>query len=513
MGGVSESRAIGLARAFIGNSAEIAARTGPESPTIAGWTLYWKDIPAQRVGQFAKLETAVELFVIQCTTCRARLKVNDESVIGDILACPKCGSMVQVVPPMEWKRAADDTAAASESVAAGGTVAQVDWYNPPMQRSKTAAVPPALPSQPVQDHLTPPTVTSSPALAGLPQFAAGATANARLQPPLANAPPPLGSAPPPFVAARRHVEANIWSRWAARARQDAALIGAGLASGMLLGGAVWLALAIQAPLPPAATAETQGATDVAQVGPEVAPQKAAALGVAGRRPSPTLKETTRRAVPSLARQEVLDESPAVAAEKPAATTDLPVDKPPAASGVETSPAADNAQRGPTIRLDPAPAAAEDDTNARAIDAPPSGAPPAEPSSTALDKPADEPADVQAQRPTPGPAAESEGLARRVLSSDEVNEALSQALPSVEFAKAPLGKFVTFIADFSGLIVVIDEPALAEVGLSRQSPVTIKLTDTTAGAALRAAAAKLGLGCVIRDGRVVVTVVKRGAAVK
>ncbi|MCA9176424.1 MAG: hypothetical protein KDB14_18180 [Planctomycetales bacterium] len=38
-------------------------------------------------------------FHITCTTCRARLKVKDESAIGLVLSCPKCGSMVQVLAP------------------------------------------------------------------------------------------------------------------------------------------------------------------------------------------------------------------------------------------------------------------------------------------------------------------------------------------------------------------------------------------------------------------------------
>ncbi|MEX0818801.1 MAG: hypothetical protein WD070_04380, partial [Pirellulaceae bacterium] len=40
----------------------------------------------------------MEPFSIACTTCQARLRVRDESVIGQILTCPKCGSMVLVEP-------------------------------------------------------------------------------------------------------------------------------------------------------------------------------------------------------------------------------------------------------------------------------------------------------------------------------------------------------------------------------------------------------------------------------
>ena len=43
------------------------------------------------------------LFAITCTTCEARLNVRDASAIGQIVTCPKCGSMVQVVPPPDWQ--------------------------------------------------------------------------------------------------------------------------------------------------------------------------------------------------------------------------------------------------------------------------------------------------------------------------------------------------------------------------------------------------------------------------
>ena len=41
----------------------------------------------------------MEPFVVTCETCRARLKVRDERVLGQIHECPKCGSMVQIAAP------------------------------------------------------------------------------------------------------------------------------------------------------------------------------------------------------------------------------------------------------------------------------------------------------------------------------------------------------------------------------------------------------------------------------
>lgn len=43
------------------------------------------------------------LFSVECTTCKARLKVRSEKAIGQILACPKCNSMVMIAPPPDWR--------------------------------------------------------------------------------------------------------------------------------------------------------------------------------------------------------------------------------------------------------------------------------------------------------------------------------------------------------------------------------------------------------------------------
>ncbi|MBL8854114.1 MAG: hypothetical protein JNK57_09095 [Planctomycetaceae bacterium] len=42
------------------------------------------------------------MFTIQCGSCRAKLKVAKIELIGQTLACPRCGDMVQVEPPVGW---------------------------------------------------------------------------------------------------------------------------------------------------------------------------------------------------------------------------------------------------------------------------------------------------------------------------------------------------------------------------------------------------------------------------
>ena len=112
-----------------------------------------------------------------------------------------------------------------------------------------------------------------------------------------------------------------------------------------------------------------------------------------------------------------------------------------------------------------------------------------------------------------PAAESPGAERPALTAAEVDERLSRALPAAQFTKVPLFQFVEFVAEFTSLPIQLDEPALKRAGKSRQSAVTIKLNETTAGDALRTALSDLGLVTALRSGVVVVTAAPDAKAAK
>jgi hypothetical protein len=40
-------------------------------------------------------------FLIECSSCEAKIEVRNAGLIGQIVACPKCGSMVEIVPPQQ----------------------------------------------------------------------------------------------------------------------------------------------------------------------------------------------------------------------------------------------------------------------------------------------------------------------------------------------------------------------------------------------------------------------------
>ncbi len=77
------------------------------------------------------------IFSITCTTCQARLIVRSEAAIGAILECPRCESMVQVIPPEGWKPTPPPAQA---------PLAALPAVPPPLDR--VAAVPPVLELEP-----------------------------------------------------------------------------------------------------------------------------------------------------------------------------------------------------------------------------------------------------------------------------------------------------------------------------------------------------------------------------
>jgi hypothetical protein len=68
------------------------------------------------------------LFSTYCTTCRARIAVLRTEAIGQILDCPKCGSMVQIVPPEGWAPPEADPALA------GAFLPDVQTGPPPLNK-------------------------------------------------------------------------------------------------------------------------------------------------------------------------------------------------------------------------------------------------------------------------------------------------------------------------------------------------------------------------------------------
>ena len=477
----------------------------------------------------------VELFTLQCTTCQARLKVKDESAVGDIVACPKCGSMVQIVPPVGWQRkeTSDSTVAAPRTSAGDTTAVPAKAQSlsksaslakplptsktpapsktpPPMPAHSTpnssvaghsaiqprkvaAVIPPALPPR----H-TPPAGASSGAgssitLDGLAPTGAAAAS-------ISPAPPPGSQTATDVTAAAVAsepilAEAAPTTSWAGavdRVKADWPMLAGGLASGLLVGAVLWWALVpASGPATDVAAIETIEADDATV---ETVVAKAAPPPAESAPTETTPDESDKVTAPAAEAETVAKEAEAestVAQESPPAPTEAlpdPVTAP-------AQPAADAAAPQPGIKLDPAATPAPP-----APEKEPAG-PDAEPSA------ADDGPNPEASAATPAPATSgSPGDAGAVhrLSAAEVDQRLAIELPKVKFRKVPLAQFVDFIGELAALPIAIDDEGLARAGHKRSVAVTVELSDTTARDALRAAVKPLGLTCIVRGGRLIVT---------
>ncbi|RMF99127.1 MAG: DUF1559 domain-containing protein, partial [Planctomycetota bacterium] len=182
------------------------------------------------------------LFTITCTTCQAKLQVRDPSVIGAIVACPKCESMVQVTPPSGWEMPSEAELAASTEQAANRQPEEAAF-----QDSKRPESRPTLDSEPsARDRKQRDTSTAGAAtVAG-----AAATVTTPSEPPAeaeadASSPPAENAAAHSPNAPSADVPDYV-SPVEAATRRWLYLIGGGLALAVV-GTAVWFALPRHAP--------------------------------------------------------------------------------------------------------------------------------------------------------------------------------------------------------------------------------------------------------------------------
>ncbi|MFO0869406.1 MAG: hypothetical protein U0935_10790 [Pirellulales bacterium] len=316
-------------------------------------------------------------FSIACTTCRARLKVRDLSAVGQILACPKCGSMVLVeapsadssapaapapsppavprtgpaaaVPPVSSAREPQDTvppASVSASVAAtrppGSTVAPVtpfdeDWLAPaPETAAPPVPMPTAVPTPAaspvpavaspvptvavaVPSAVTPVAASDSPAAPPAPGGAEAAPPAAPGQAPL----PPLAPPPAPDTSWVARHPGMVW-------------IGGGIASGLLLAVGAFLMIAWLGGRP-ASTEIAQGDTPVLTSGsPSATGGPASAEGTSGSPTDPGESEGTPATTPAPKPGESSAAPAAVPGGPASGTPDSPV--PPAPQPAAGAPA-------------------------------------------------------------------------------------------------------------------------------------------------------------------------------
>ncbi|TWT33698.1 hypothetical protein KOR34_35310 [Posidoniimonas corsicana] len=438
-------------------------------------------------------------FRVQCETCQSWLKVARESLVGQIHSCPKCGSMVHLVPKEEGAPdgGAERSPAAAVAPAAAAPVAASDFDSVDQLGLDDAAPKP-------QPAATQAPTTQSPA----PQPAEAAAA-----------------APLPADAAARV------SPIEAAGQKTALITGAGGAILIVFGAvAYWLtsgepdpselAQAEQAASPAASQIDSTSSGDQPLVpAPSTPPENSADVGAEPpvEDPAPIVPE-----LPPLEDEAVTAQQPAEppgqpvrqqpdptprVAEKRIATNDPPTplsDAPPEIDPLEFDPSKLDLVmlRGDRKPPEPEPEPAEAPRlaigwNARSGQTPPTEPPPTE-ELNRIDGQLAERGRVERVWVERGTTAFENhrpvDLARR----------LGDTLPELQLPEAPLTHGVRVWSELAGAPVTIDPQALARAGVSARSRIRISGANATLGDLLSETLKPLRLMYAERDGQLTLT---------
>ncbi|HJQ80425.1 MAG TPA: hypothetical protein VJ828_10745 [Lacipirellulaceae bacterium] len=415
----------------------------------------------------------MEPFRVTCETCRARLKVRDESAIGEIHACPKCGSMVQIVPPQGWS-------AAESPIATAAVLAIVDSAEPDFTH-----VPP--PSDELADRFE--------------AAAAAAVAPVAVTSPAAAV--EIAAPPAAFPAAGSPLV--LWT-----------VVGAAM---ILIGG-------LTAMMWPDGDASNTGpAAPIAAITPTpLVTEPVENDTTANHQDTSSSAQPYAVAKPTSADETsaAADSEPALAASPPNddanlnAESDEPVDEPLAPVAENSEPrtpstaAASSGERPAVLKFDPLdfdPSQFSIGTSTPAIPAASSipeelpdeaasvaGAPTASSNEDSINL------SLPAANPTItvrlGPIAEA-------AQQNDVPEQLALELESLEFTSMPLARFIETLSELSGLPITLDPTALELAGSSARGEVAVTARDATLGQLLQDALRKSRLSFVETDGHVIV----------
>jgi hypothetical protein len=422
----------------------------------------------------------MDLFSILCTTCKSRLKVRDEAAVGHILACPKCGGMVMVRPPEGWKPGMTPAESAAVSTAASGPppgkTAEVEVKGVDDTHSESHF-------EAVDDLLSdaPPRTRSSARVevhADAPGLARPRFVGAPTQPP-----PKADSATTTSQPAAPSGDSQLSSEnefppdWLPRRpRRYWVLVAGSVAGGVAL--AVAVVLAINA---------SRG--DASSTSLAVRPGGPAANPASNPVVAPQPLETDDAEIPATPQPLIEPRDPSTAPP----VEPVPSDPPP-----EESPPMPPVSPPMPEPPQPAPPAASGLADLDRILAP---------DSDPLDKGPVVPTPGKAPLPPPDPAGEPEperpALPRPAPREVDIATRLADPLPGIETDGTPLADFLQVLSDLSTIPITLEPDALPLVGASANSPITLKLSGTTIGAALATGVRQLKLEAVELDGQLIV----------
>jgi hypothetical protein len=430
----------------------------------------------------------VDAFRVICETCRSRLKVRSAEAIGEIHACPKCGSMVQIVRPADWAGHA-----AAPAAAAG---------------LATSAIEPALTLSPSMSAIIPADfATELPVetfAVSIPQAAAAALT--------------------PIAPAEAAISPVVW--WAVGGA--AAFVVAGLTFVLWPSGggernpASAATTDVATPAEPSPVAQDPYAVDQSKddsnqsppTGP-AEPVEQASMAVVETAPADDAQVTAASPPRAAASAPPATETPAPKVE-PTATVAAAT---PAVPTGRADAASSNAGAGTpeqVLKFDPL----DFDPEHLSLSSKPStGSTPPPPATSTTSVPAELPVEVVpaakdaeadkialASDILPPPAANRAVNVRRGPTAGDESRPLDTAqhlaaqLKSFQVTEVPLARFVETLSDLAGVPITLDPVTLELNGLSPRTPITALATDATLETILRDAFTKQRLELVEEDGR-------------
>ncbi len=446
-------------------------------------------------------------FSLQCTTCKAALRVTNRAAIGQILPCPKCESMVHVAPPLdEEPKLTSAAVGVGAGLAATVGAAQAVGEGPPI---------------PFADRID--------------EIAADAAALVS-GPPTQSTPPPL-----PIISVSPPATSQIAARWSGfgvstwTAATWKVTAGGLVAVGLLAASAWWYLSEADPPITSGLSSVAQAAGELNDATVEQADSFAAAAAVVDQGAGPETSDN-----PNAGSASKVGEPPDEPTIEPnhvpstivdaAGSTDTPNnaeselvgDSQPAGSQPAGSRAAGSQAAGSELTAsqpDPTVNAAPPTHDERLVRKPSlllqdlpetllHSIDPARGLSTS--EPAGAPADLSRE---PAPAAvqavaqpEPEGpVPLRPLPPEKVDVLARLAIPiaGITFRDAPLHEAAKTIGDLAGVTISLDVDALYAAGIGVAEPINITGSSLTIGAILEQALAAVRLKAQEQDGQLVI----------
>lgn len=427
----------------------------------------------------------MEPFSITCTTCKSRLKVKSHGVIGQMLACPKCGGMVLVklptaASPSDAARLNAQTAAALPTARASADSQETftegrdfDDVEALLSVASPKSPPPAAPA-PTKEKAT----NGSVAHAAASPLASAAVAQPAAESDKPSIPGSEATSPEPLPGGEWS-QKRPWKYWLF------------LAASVLAG--IGLALAVVAFSLTFFDDETQAGVDPQNLPPTSAesdPGKSVTQSPEAV-PTPAENPVPIKPSPSDPPDKVKNPDPPVTPEKPVPEPVSPDEDPigivnPAPTDPQKTPDPMTGGPDPLTKFDHLLEGADDPT--RVVDAP--SATPSDPTKTP-----DLPEGTPSKPALPRPAARTLNLLAR----------LADPLQGITVEGVPLADFLQEMQNLSGVPITLEPDVLPLFKMSPESLINLKAEKTKFGLALAEALKGTSLEIVTSDSGLIVRV--------